>query len=181
MTQQTLPTRRRAGKPNCYKTEVRGHKFYAFFVSKYGTGKKTGVTRDVYAGVITEFMQWVQEELVKGEKFFLPFSLGTLEVEGKDSTFYTDENGKVITKYLRVDWNSTWKFWTKNPEAFAKKKVLYFTNEDTDGTKYRIVWNRTKKTGFKTNNYSFKPNRLLSRKLADYIRDPNTPKNYSKC
>jgi len=118
------------------------------------------------------------EKLVEGEKFDLPFRLGTLEVASKKQ-IYEMEDGKLNTKPLIVDFPSTYEYWKKSPKAAESKKLLYYTNEHTDNYRYKFFWCKKGIKKPEVKYYSFKPSRLLSRKLAAYLLDPDTLKNYA--
>ena len=50
-----------------------------------------------------------------------------------------DENGNPI---LPPNWAKTKELWEKNPEAKAKKQLVYCTNDHTNGIRYKIIWSK---------------------------------------
>lgn len=154
---------------------------YKAYIKKYGTPSQTGVTLMIYRKVLKEFNSYLMEQIVEGKKIELPCGLGWIEV-CRHKPAYKIENGKLDTGNLPVDWKRTKEYWKKDPVAAAAKKVLFHTNEHTDGYRYKIMWQKKTKTVHVTNYYSLKPARAFSLLLAKYLKDPETPKNYTeKC
>jgi len=181
MTQQILPTRKRLNKKNLFQTDTTVHDYYRFYTKKYGTATKGGTYKKTFRAVINEFNKWMAEKLVKGEKFVPPFRLGTLEVVSMKQR-YEVIDGKINTKRLLPDWPSTFEYWKKNEKAVKEKKLLHYTNEHSDNMRYKFFWSKKGVKSREVSYYSFNPSRLLSRKLANYILDSETLKNYAqKC
>lgn len=154
---------------------------YRAYVKKYGTTSKTGVTPKIYRKVLKEFNMYLVQQIVEGKKVELPCGLGWLEIS-KHKPAYKIENGKLNTVKLPVDWEKTNAYWKKDSKAAAAKKVLFHTNDHTDGFRYKIYWQKSRATVHVTNYYSLKPARAFSRLLAVYLKDPDTVKNYTeKC
>lgn len=81
---------------------------------------------------------------------------------------------------MQVDWPNTWEYWKKNPVAAENKKLIYYINDHSDNFRFKIRWDKYGIKSSKIFTYSFKPSRLLSRKLAAHLLDPETNKNYSE-
>jgi len=181
MTQPTLPSRRRAEKKNCFPVTVNIRDVVKFYRKTYGTPTKGGCASKVVRAVLNEFNAYVAEQLIKGDRMVLPYNLGCLDVIKKKQQ-YVIKDGALKTKNLLVDWEHTWEYWKKNPIAAEQKKLLYYTNDHTDSYRYKFRWDKYGCQSVNVYLYSFKPSRLLSRKLADYLQDPDTIKNYAeKC
>ena len=181
MMQQTLPSRRRANKKNQFSPDVKLVDAYKFYKKKYGTPSKTGVTRKLYGEVTKEFNLFVGDRIVKGDRMILPFGLGSLEVLKKKQR-YEIIDGKINTKALLVDWSKTYEYWKTNEKARESKKLLYYTGDNGENYRYKFNWDKYGIINRRIRNYSFKATRHLSRKLAAYIHDPDTIKNYyEKC
>lgn len=179
MTHQILPSRRRANKKNQFKTAVKLTDVYKFYCKKYGTASITGVTQHTFSAVIKEFNLYIGDQIIKGDRMILPFGLGTLEVEKKKQRYQVND-GKINTKPLMIDWPSTYEYWKKNEEACKSKKLLYYTNDHSDNYRYKIRWDKYGILANKIRIYSFDATRHLSRRLAAYINDPETDKNYAE-
>lgn len=181
MTQQILPSRKRANKKNQYRPTVTVKDTYRFYTSRYGQKERTGVSLRTFGKVLKEFNKYFADQLILGNRMILPYGLGTLEIM-KRKQAYLIIDGKLQTKRLLIDWPSTWEYWKTNQKAKESKKLLYYTNEHSDNYRYKFVWD---KYGAKCRGlcyYSFDASRLLSRRLKEYILDPDTPKNYTtKC
>lgn len=70
----------------------------------------------------------------------LPSKLGTLCIVGRKPRLRFDENGKPLG--LAPDWVKTKQLWESNPEAKERKQLLYHTNAETEGVRYKWVWSK---------------------------------------
>jgi hypothetical protein len=69
--------------------------------------------------------------------FILPCRLGRIEIRKiKKEVKIDPKTGKIINK-LVPNWQATKKLWKENPEAKAKKIILRYTNEHTNGYVFR--------------------------------------------
>lgn len=121
----------------------------------------------------------MSDQLINGDKFDLPFGLGTLEVVSEKQRYKVEE-GKLNTKLFQIDWPTTYAYWEKRPEALKEKKLFYYINDHSDGNRYKFYWGKFGVKKRQIRYYSFHPSRLLSRRLAAHILDPDTIKNYSE-
>lgn len=107
----------------------------------------------------------VEQVLDTGEKFRLPHGFGDLCIhKWKPKRWKTLPDGRQVNN-LSVDWK-------KSREL--GKKILHL-NYHTGGYKFRWIWFKSKTTFKHSNVFSFKPNRITSRKLAQYLKIPNSP------
>lgn len=86
------------------------------------------------------YNKFLMSKVLEGHEVTLPARLGTLCVLGTKSKVRY-EDGQV--KGLAPDWVGTKKLWDSNPEAKAKKTLLYHTNAHTDGVRYKIHWSKS--------------------------------------
>lgn len=93
-----------------------------------------------YVKINNLYNQFLMEKVFDGHEIYLPLGLGTIKVVGKKVTIRFDEEGKP--RGMVPDWVGTKKLWAKNQEAKNKKKLVYLTNEHSDGIRYRFHWSK---------------------------------------
>ena len=95
-------------------------------------------------------------------------------------------DGKLDTTKMIVDWGATWKYWRekygdKTKEEIKQikdKKVIYFTNEHTDGNVMKWYWDRTMCNIPNRTIYRFKPVKANRLNLANWIRNKDRNNDY---
>ena len=89
--------------------------------------------------------------ILNGQIFNMPFRLGALGIVQYKRKIHFDKSGKLYTKGLVPDWNKTYILWKKlypeceKREDYKKvehKKMVYMTNEHTDGRIFRFHWKK---------------------------------------
>ena len=119
------------------------------------------------------------ESVIKGYTFTMPFRLGTIGIVQKKKKLKFDQNGKLITKGLIVDWNKTYQLWKKiYPEIKERKDystikgkpVVYMTNEHTDGRIFRLHWKKKYSNVKNISAYELVNVRCNRMSLSRYIR-----------
>lgn len=180
MMQQTLPSRRRANKSNLYKLSTNNVDLYRYYKDKYGTPKKGGCSRKVFSGVIDEFNRYIADRLLEGDRICLPNRMGYIQVMKFKQKYILDRNRKIKTKLLMIDWEKTWEWWKKDPIAAKDKKFTYYVNDHSDGYRYKFVWDKINTNASGIAIFSFKPSRLLSRRLASFVTQDDSIKNYTE-
>lgn len=107
-------------------------------------------------------MEYVMET---GEKFKLPHGFGTISIhKWRPKRTRTRPDGVTVNN-LPIDWVKT---------RQTGKRILQL-NFHTGGYKFRWVWFHTTAKFRHHSVFSFKPNRSASRKLAQYLKIPNSP------
>jgi hypothetical protein len=135
----------------------------------------------IYARVINDFMKFIVNEMINGQVFYLPYSLGNIFVQRKKLTPYF-EFKEMKLNHLPVDYEATKKLWAERPEFKAKKHLVYHLNEHTDGYSFKICWDRRTCRVSNHEHYMFKPVRAFSRGLAKHLKNPDSELNYQeKC
>src|SRR6478736_8187573 len=98
--------------------------------------------------------------LETGEEVRLPHGMGVLTV-GRKKTRRLSKDNKII---LPVDW----------VETLKRGKKVYNFNDHTEGWKYKWRWEKNKALFRYSALWSFKPSRTTSRRLAEYLKKPNS-------
>lgn len=101
--------------------------------------------------ICKKFNKCKMESIIKGHLFTMPFRLGTIGIIQIKKRIKFDENDKLITKGISVDWKKTYDLWKKlYPGRIGRdgykdikgKQVVYYTNEHTDGRIFKLHWKK---------------------------------------
>lgn len=107
----------------------------------------------------------MEHVMESGEKFKLPHGFGEISVhKWKPKRKRKIPDGREINN-LPIDWKKTKEL----------GKYVYHLNHHTGGYKCRWVWFPHDARFKNSNVFTFKPNRVPSRKLAQYLKLPNSP------
>lgn len=122
------------------------------------------ITFEKWKEVLYTYMELYTEYILEtGEKTKIPYGFGGLSINKKKSKKTKEWNGKTYIN-LPVDWVKTKK----------EGKVIYNLNHHTEGYRFRWVWFKEYCHFYQSDLYTFKPCRELSRKLATYLKKPNS-------
>ena len=113
------------------------------------------------------FNEFLISLILEGHTVYLPERLGSLCVQGKKQKYRVDKNGKPIG--LSPDWVETKKLWDRNPKAKKEKKLLYHTNEHTNGYRYKILWSKLNMYVKNKNLYTLKMTRKVKRAVSKEV------------
>lgn len=124
------------------------------------------ITYDQFDSIIRTCNEMIMEYVMEtGEKFRLPHGFGDISIhKWKPKRKRYRPDGKIINN-LPIDWVKTMQ---------TGKRVLQL-NFHTGGYKFRWVWFISTAKFKHSNIFSFKANRSASRKLAKYLKIPNSP------
>lgn len=123
------------------------------------------LTFDKWKSIIYTHNHLFRDHILEtGDKIKLPWGLGAFSVTKKKSKKFVIHKGKERVA-LPIDWAKTRK---------AGRRI-YHLNTHTDGYKYRWFWFLSDARFYHTDIWVFKPSRVSSRKLAEYLKRPNSP------
>jgi hypothetical protein len=122
-----------------------------------------------YTSLTGEYNEFLVESARKGHKVALPFRLGSLEIEGKKQKASISENGEI--KGLAPDWQRTKQLWQNNPEAAAKKQLVYHSNSHSGKMRYKYLWSKKNVLVANKTLYSLVLTRANKRALAREIKN----------
>lgn len=105
----------------------------------YKKNKEKKVEEKEYVKINNLFNKFLIDNVFEGYDLVLPGRLGILSIIGKKKKLSFDENGNPK---LPPDWKKTKELWEKNPEAKEQKKIVYITNEHSDGIVYSFFWSK---------------------------------------
>ena len=104
----------------------------------YKKDSKNPVSISVYTKIIAAYMKYLMLHVFEGETVHLPSKFGAIRIVGRKQNITFDEEGNVHG--LTPNWRRTKELWDSDPEAKANKKLVYNTNENTNGIIYRFKW-----------------------------------------
>lgn len=140
---------------------------YRTFVKNSSTVKKV-VDVKTYSLILKTMFKLMWEDILEGHEIVLPLRLGTIQITGIKTKPKFNDKGELM---LPVDWGSTNKMWKEHPELKEKKQLVYFTNDHTNGVRYKVKWS---KQGVIFKNkiiYEFVAARANLRQLAQVIKN----------
>lgn len=122
------------------------------------------VLRDEYYQITQDFLQFIYNEVERGQSVELPNRTGYLYIEGN-----------ISKKITLIDWKSTMAAWKKYPEMAAKKEKIYHLNEHTGRVSYKFIWSKKDMYCMFKEVYHFTLSKVKRRQLRDVI---NSGKEY---
>ncbi len=120
-----------------------------------------------YTAIANDYMKFLMEKVLEGEEVTLPARMGTLSITGKQRKIRFREDG---TPVLPPNWAKTKKLWERNEEAKLAKKLVYCTNEETNGVVYKVHWSKNRVPIENKSFYSFRLTRTNKRAISDAIK-----------
>lgn len=119
------------------------------------------LTEGEFGKVVRDVFILIGESLLAGNIIELPFKLGSLSVELRQSQPYFDNDGNFINN-APVHWGNTKKLWEVDPEARQNKTLVRCENSKIFYIKYY-----KRKARYHNKKYiSFKTSRTLKKKMA---------------
>lgn len=106
----------------------------------YKTVSGAPVDVKIYLKIVAEYNKFLISKVLNGAVVTLPARLGTLRIIGRKQEIKYDEQGNVMG--LAPDWVKTKQLWDKSPKAKENRKLVYHTNNHTEGVIYRFFWSK---------------------------------------
>lgn len=151
---------------DCYKKFKKEHPEY----------KK--LTFEQFKRVIRTYNTMIMDYVLEtGKEFKLPFGFGVITINKKKQVVFFEKDG-VKRVVLAVDWKTTKELWEKNPEAKENKKVIFLTNEHSEGYRFKWLWFPKSARFMMADVWIFTPSRRSSRTLAQKLKDPHRSSFY---
>ena len=114
----------------------------------------------------------VREILVPGRILYLPHGFGNIQVVGRKPVIELDENFKVVSHNLPINWQKTKQLWKRDPQKKEDREVVYHDNSHSDDIVYRVRWLRPTcangPDGLST--YAFRPARGFKKLLKNRLK-----------
>lgn len=152
---------------------IEAHKAY----NKAHKDKK--LTKKQHRDIIVAINEEISDFLIDtGKPFKLGHGVGELQVKKRPPNPAKIREDGTISHSLPADWAKTLKLWKENPEAKAKKKLIYHMNSHTNGFFAALKWYNTKYM-FLYDCWEFEPSRVFNRKLGKVLKTiPNSIDRY---
>jgi len=119
-------------------------------------------TKD-YQKLYSSYCDFLAKKILEGYEVSLPSNLGTIQVMGKKINFGAYSRRKHDRE---INWEATNKL-----RAEGKSGFIYFLNEDTDYTRFKITWNSRTRAIINKTFYKFTSTRGIKRSLAKSIKE----------
>lgn len=87
--------------------------------------------------IANNFNRALITKVLEGNEVALPSRLGILSIIGQKKKLKFTEDGKPI---LPPDWVKTKQLRESSPKAKEERRIVYHTNEHTDGVVYKYLW-----------------------------------------
>ena len=128
------------------------------------------VSRKVYGHLCSDFMKFIVSKILSGHIVRLPARIGRIFIRGTKQKIRKKEDG---TFKLPIDWAKTKLLWSKNEKAKLEKRLIYYTNEHTNGYLYSAYWDKKYAILKNKSFYKFKmareANRTIKKKISEGI------------
>jgi hypothetical protein len=142
------------------------------------TSELEKVGYSTYAKVLNEFNKAVVHEILQSAfEYIMPCRLGTLRIKKYKPTIKVLKNGSIKGK-LKPDWKATKELWAKNEDAKKNKKLVYHTNDHSDGYEYKWHFSNYRSTCKNKSAYCFVPSRTNKRAITALVKDENFKGDY---
>lgn len=164
-----------------YLTDIKTRDLYKFYMASIIPVEsiKGGMTKgeyDVKEKTYSDIIKFLNTEIIKliildNFEFKIPCNLGTLSMKKSPIQYKLDENGELDTGYLTVDYKATRELWLKDEEARKAKKLIFLTNDHTNGYRMAYVWSKKTANVKGIAVYYFLPCRQMKRAPVQYLKD----------
>lgn len=153
--------------------------FFKYYKEKFKDSKHEQVNYQTYSRVINKVNEAIAKLIIyEGFEFRLPGKLGYISIVRRKIKLKLDENGKVDTRYLPVDYSATRKLWLETYPNLSYKEILeipnkkrvYQVNKHTAGFTFKWYYSKFTSNAVNKSVYFFKPSRTNKRELASYIK-----------
>jgi hypothetical protein len=150
--------------------------FFKYFKK---TNEESEIDYSTYSQVIKDLNEEISKAVIlDGFEFKLPGRLGYISIIKKKHRLKTNENGKVDTRYLPVDFKKTKELWAEiYPDkteaeilAMPDRKRVFHTNTHSDGFIYSWYYNKFTSNATNKSVYYFNPTRTNQRLLSAYVK-----------
>lgn len=119
-----------------------------------------------YIDLCNEYNKYIMERVFEGYSVMLPGKLGSFSIVGKQVKISYGEDG---TPNLAPNWNKTKKLWARCPECKERRKLVYHTNEHSDGIRYKLIWSKKRVLIKHKTLYSLRLTRANKRRIYKEI------------
>ena len=141
---------------------------YERFLEKHPEFKDK-VSAKMHLSILRQFHSLLRKRMIEEAYIYSMPGIGAIAVRRRKIRVRFEEDGRLRTYNLPVDYNETRKLWDRDLIAAKKKQLVFFLNDHTNGWRYTWHWHRTGKDNLSL--YKFIPCRRLKRELAAALKD----------
>ena len=149
MTDYKIPKRTEGKK----KADITNKDLYNFYLTQIepveaisGTGSTLGsykLSSKEYSDILKDLNDGIINMIIlENFEFKMPFGLGKLSMVQKKVKFRLDHKGELNTKNLAVNYKETIALWNKDEDARLNKRLIFHTNEHTNGNTMGFWWSK---------------------------------------
>lgn len=139
-----------------------------YYYEHYKSLSDNPVKYKLYIKIIKDFMLFLVLQLLETGKILLPEKLGNIHILGIISKVKVEDG---VIKGLAPDWKSTKELWSIDNEAKLAKRIIYHFNEESNGVRYSVKWDRKRVLLSNKFAYDFKLARNAKRALSKMIQN----------
>jgi len=162
--------------PRAVQVDYKRVDMYKWFIKNHSDSP---VSSSQYGKVLNSFNKKMSDLIMEeAYEFLMPSKLGNLRILKYKPVVKINKDGSLDTSNLSVDWQKTNKLWDSNPDAKQRKKLIYFTNEHSEGYQYKWYFTNYRSNCINKTVYCFVPSRDNKRKLGKLIKDINFTGDY---
>lgn len=140
--------------------------------------KEDSVSQSLHSKVLNSFnKKLVRSILTDAFEYILPHRLGVLRIK-KYKPQLLDKDGNLRKHKLKPNWKATNELWERSEEARKNKKLVYHTNEHSDGYQYKWHFSNYRSTCTNKSAYCFIPSRTNKRAITELVTDEEFTGDY---
>jgi hypothetical protein len=150
-----------------FKSDYKTNDLFKFYIGKIEKNSIYDQKKSIFTKVISDFNDRIYKEhiVIKAYEFRLVGRLGKISIKQFKRKLKLNDENKLVSK-LSCNYKKTKELWSNNEEAKKNKKLVYHTNEHTDGYEFRCHWNKKTSNVPCNNFYQFIPVRTNKRFIA---------------
>ena len=133
---------------------------------------ETSISSSLHSKILNSFNKKISKKIMEESfEYIIPYRLGNLRIKKYKPSIKIDENGNLDYKGLSPNWKATKELWKKDKDAKKNKKIVFHTNDHSDGYNYKWHFSNYRSNCENRSVYSFIPSRTNKRTLAELIKD----------
>lgn len=137
----------------------------------YKDSVKNPVTKEQFRKILNKFNDETTNLIINESfEFRLPYRLGYLRIKKFKLKLKLDADGKLKKSALKIDWKATNTLWKENEVAKEEKKLVYHTNQHTNGNYFKWFWDKGPSNVSNLSVYQIKMSRANLRSLAKAVK-----------
>lgn len=173
-----MDSKRTEGK---YKADIVTYDLYKHYIKgidkiKSISGEKTKGSYNMTESQYSKILKDINSEIInliilENFEFKIPCGLGYLSMKQSKIQYLLDEHGELNTKKLSADYKATRELWKKDEKARLEKKLIYHTNEHTNGYRMSYWWSKRGAWTTGIAVYYFLPCRKVKRAPVEFLKN----------